>query len=242
MTARDLQEISIRRSQRAKHVRLVVKPAGIELVVPAHVSESQALGFLQQHRAWAERRLTEIRGRASAAKSLPPPPLESGAKVPFQGCDVPLIVGYHAGTRTKIQKVSDGPFEILLPETSRITEDVLIRSALYAWVQQWMRAEAHRLAQRHGQVLGLLPREIRIKRMTTRWGSCGPRNDINLNWLLAFTPPTVLEYVVVHELCHIRHRNHSQDYWDLVARHLPNWAQERRWLKTQGGELLRRFA
>jgi predicted metal-dependent hydrolase len=105
-----------------------------------------------------------------------------------------------------------------------------------------MRAEVHRLAQHHGQVLGLLPREIRIKRMQTRWGSCGPRNDINLNWLLAFTPPSVLEYVVVHELCHIRHRNHSRDYWDLVSRHLPNWSQERRWLKAQGGELLRRFA
>jgi len=242
VTARELQDVLIRRSQRAKHVRLVIKPAGIELVLPVHVSESQALGFLQQHRAWAERKLTEIRGRVSKVESLPPTPLESGAKVPFRGGDVPLVVGYHAGSRTNIKKVSDGPFEILLPETSQIPEDVQIRSALYAWVRQWMRAEAHRLAQHYGQLLGLLPREIRIKRMTTRWGSCGPRNDINLNWLLAFTPPTVLEYVVVHELCHIRHRNHSQDYWDLVARHLPNWSQERRWLKTHGGELLRRFA
>ena len=77
--------------------------------------------------------------------------------------------------------------------------------------------------------------------MKSRWGSCGPRNDINLNWLLAFAPPAVLEYVVVHELCHIRHRDHSARFWALVAQHLPGWAHERQWLKRQGGELLRRF-
>lgn len=240
---RGLESVSIRRSQRAKHVRLVIKPAGIELVVPPHVNEAQALGFLHQHREWAERKLTEIQGRADSGHRPPPvQPLESGSMLPFQGRDVPLIVGQHTGNRLKIKKLSDGPFEVLLPEISDLPADLQIRSALFVWVKQWMRAEVHRLAQHHGQALGLLPREIRIKRMQTRWGSCGPRNDINLNWLLAFTPPSVLEYVVVHELCHIRHRNHSRDYWDLVSRHLPNWSQERRWLKAQGGELLRRFA
>jgi predicted metal-dependent hydrolase len=240
---RHLENVSIRRSQRARHVRLVIKPAGIELVVPLHVNEAQAIGFLYQHREWAERKLTEIQGRAVADyRSCSSLPLESGSLLPFQGRDVPLIVGQHAGNRLKIKKLADGPFEILLPETSNLSPDLQIRSALFVWVKHWMRAEAHRLAQQHGQVLDLLPREIRIKRMKTRWGSCGPKDDINLNWLLAFTPPSVLEYVVVHELCHIRHRNHSREYWDLVSRHLPNWSHERRWLKAQGGELLRRFA
>jgi predicted metal-dependent hydrolase len=78
--------------------------------------------------------------------------------------------------------------------------------------------------------------------MKTRWGSCGPRNDININWLLAFAPETVLEYVVVHELCHIRERNHSMAFWSLVAKHLSNYAQERRWLHAHGAGLMHRFS
>ncbi len=233
-----LQNVSIRWSQRARRVRLVVKPAGIELVLPPHVSESEAMGFLSQHCEWAERKLTEVRGQDKPGSA----PLGSGSQVPFQGRDVPLIVYEHAGSRLKIKRMQDGSFEILVPPISSISVDQQIRSALFVWVKQWMRVEAGRLAQQHGLMSGLRPREIRIKRMKTRWGSCGPQNDINLNWLLAFTPPSVLEYVVVHEICHIRHRNHSRDYWDLVSQHLPDWRHERQWLKFQGGELLRRFA
>jgi predicted metal-dependent hydrolase len=78
--------------------------------------------------------------------------------------------------------------------------------------------------------------------MTTRWGSCGPKGDININWLLALAPESVLEYVVVHEICHLRERNHSAAFWALVAQHLPHYAKERAWVKAHGGALMRRFA
>ena len=233
--------LAIRLSQRARQVRLVVKPTGLELVVPLAVSEAQALRFYQQHRDWAERKLTEVQGRAL----LQPPEtnalLVTGGTIPFQGRDTPLRVTRHAGDRISITQSAAGVFEIALPSVV-VAEEAQVRSALFAWVKRWMGQEAARLAHLHGEPSGLLPRAIRIKRMQTRWGSCGPRNDINLNWILAFTPPAVLEYVVVHELCHIRHRNHSAEYWSLVAQHLPAWPQERHWLKQQGGALLRRFA
>jgi predicted metal-dependent hydrolase len=237
--------ISLRRSARAKHVRLVVKAGGAELVLPSGVSEAQGLAFLERHRAWAERKIQEIQERL---KSPLTPEVEEwpGAvhTVPFQGRTVPFLVRQNPnpGTRVRIVRQAEGPFEITLPCSTTMPSSQLIRSALFAWVKQWMRAEAHSLAVRHGEAQRLLPRDIRVKRMTSRWGSCGPRNDINLNWLLAFTPPTVLEYVVVHEICHIRHRNHSPEYWDLVSSLMPDWPAQRLWLKNHGGELMRRFA
>jgi hypothetical protein len=182
-----------------------------------------------------------MQGRVAAVRAQPPVRLTSGSTVPFQGCEVPLKVQRHSGPRVRITRLGDGPFEITLPAASRETEDVQIKTALLAWIKNWMRREAEQLAWRHGQVSGLVPRAIRVKRMKTRWGSCGPANDINLNWVLAFAPPTVLEYVVVHEICHIRHRNHSRDYWALVSQHLPGWPCERAWLKRHGGALLLRF-
>jgi predicted metal-dependent hydrolase len=131
---------------------------------------------------------------------------------------------------------------LCLPEGLGETRDGLALSAFQAEAKRWLRGQATLLAGRHAPRFGLAPRGIRVKRMKTRWGSCGPRGDININWLLALAPEPVLEYVVVHELCHIRERNHSPAFWSLVAQHLPGYAEERRWLKSHGGELMRRFS
>lgn len=228
---------TLRRSPRAKRLRLVVKSAGLELVVPPAMEEAKALEFLHRHRDWAAGKWAELRSRE--LEPTAPRLLGSGETVPFQGREVPLLIREEPGRRTRIE--FDGRFVITLPPGSPAQTHQRALAALLAWVKNWLSGEAGRIAHQHGARFGLHPREIRVKQMKSRWGSCGPRNDINLNWLLAFTPPSVLEYVVVHELCHIRHRDHSARFWALVAQHLPGWAHERQWLKRQGGELLRRF-
>lgn len=228
---------AVRYSQRAKHLRLVVKPDGVELVVPPSIGETRALEFLHRHRGWAERKALELQARMAAAGQ--PQRLENGSTVPFRGREAPLLVSESTGRRGRIE--FDGSFRIKVPPGSPGQVEQFVRKALFVWVKNWLCGEAGRIVVRQAGLSGLQPREIRIKRMKSRWGSCGPRNDINLNWLLAFAPPSVLEYVVVHELCHIRHRDHSAHFWELVACHLPDYAQERQWLKRNGAELLQRF-
>ncbi|MDD5272957.1 MAG: M48 family metallopeptidase, partial [Methylovulum sp.] len=100
------------------------------------------------------------------------------------------------------------------------------------------RSQVMQLTHQHGAKRQLLPRSVIIKTQKSRWGSCGIHNDININWLLIMAPPEVLEYVVVHELCHIQVRNHSAQFWALVAEHLPDYQSPRQWLKQQGGDLM----
>ncbi len=237
MTHDSRPSCKLRYSSRAKRLRLVVKATGAELVVPPSIGEDQALAFLDRHRGWAERKLAELRARS--APVVQAPSLRTGTTVPFQGREVPLAIGEAAGRRIRVE--FDGGFLISLPPGTPEQRDQRARLALFAWIKEWLLREAGLIAARHAGHYGLRPREIRVKRMKTRWGSCGARGDINLNWLLAFAPPSVLEYVVVHELCHIRHRDHSAAFWNLVARHLPGWQEERQWLKRNGGELLRRL-
>jgi predicted metal-dependent hydrolase len=96
------------------------------------------------------------------------------------------------------------------------------------------KTEVMRFIELHAKKYHLYPRFIRIKTQKSRWGSCGIHNDINLNWLLVLAPPQVMEYVVVHELCHIKERNHSQKFWHLVKLHLPDYQIQRNWLKKEG--------
>ena len=94
------------------------------------------------------------------------------------------------------------------------------------------------VAQEEAGLIGVEYRRIRIGGQRTLWGSCSPRGTLSFNWRLVLAPPEVLDYVVVHELCHLRVPNHSRRFWELVERHRPHWRQQREWLRVHGPELL----
>lgn len=78
---------------------------------------------------------------------------------------------------------------------------------------------------------------ITVRGQKTRWGSCSSRGTLSFNWKLMLAPPAILDYVVVHELCHLTHMNHSREFWQAVERVLPDYKERRRWLREHGDEL-----
>jgi predicted metal-dependent hydrolase len=86
--------------------------------------------------------------------------------------------------------------------------------------------------------LGVGYGRVQIRDQRTRWGSCSARGTLSFNWRLALAPFEVLDYVVVHELCHLREPNHSPRFWRLVASRRPGWPRQRDWLTAHGPELL----
>jgi predicted metal-dependent hydrolase len=94
------------------------------------------------------------------------------------------------------------------------------------------------LAEEEAGRIGVSYRRIRIGAQRTRWGSCSPRGTLSFNWRLVLAPPDVADYVVVHELCHLRVPNHSRSFWKLVEQHRPHWRDQRAWLREHGAELL----
>ena len=83
----------------------------------------------------------------------------------------------------------------------------------------------------------IMPNSIKIKAQKTRWGSCTYKNDLALNYKLIMAPPDVLDYVVVHEMCHMEHKNHSKNFWNRVSSIMPDYKDKRNWLKEHGGKL-----
>jgi predicted metal-dependent hydrolase len=94
------------------------------------------------------------------------------------------------------------------------------------------------LAEEEAERLGVVYERIRIGGQRSLWGSCSSRGTLSFNWRLVLAPIEVLDYVVVHELCHLRVPNHSQRFWTLVGRHRPHWREQRAWLREHGPELL----
>ena len=90
-------------------------------------------------------------------------------------------------------------------------------------------------------LVGVSYRSISVRSQRSKWGSCSSAGGLSFNCLLLLAPPEVLDYVVVHELCHRKEMNHSPRFWAEVSRVLPGWAVQRRWLKEHGGALLARL-
>jgi predicted metal-dependent hydrolase len=94
------------------------------------------------------------------------------------------------------------------------------------------------LVDEEATALGVVPAGIRIRDQRTRWGSCSPNGSLSFNWRLVLAPFEVLDYVVVHEVCHLREANHSRRFWRLVESRRPGWREQRSWLNEYGPELL----
>jgi len=94
------------------------------------------------------------------------------------------------------------------------------------------------LVEEEGPHIGVAPKRIQIRDQRSRWGSCSTRGTLSFNWRLVLAPFDVLDYVVVHELCHLREANHSRRFWRLVEQRRPGWRAQRDWLHEHGPELL----
>ncbi|TCA83711.1 M48 family peptidase [Rhizobium leguminosarum bv. viciae] len=217
----------LRRSSTAKKASLTVTPQSFELLVPEGATESQIEAVLHRRRAWILATARHMQQRANAQTRVYQ--FVSGAKIPYRGRMTKLTIEPFDGSLVEVSFRSG--FQIRKPQTlSPDSADAVIESALRLWLKRRVRDDARDFIRRHGDRHGLKPRGVQIKDQKHVWGSCGQDRQINLNWHLIFAPKPVLEYAVVHEMCHLKHRNHESEFWNLVGRILPDWETRKAWL------------
>lgn len=231
-------DYTIRRSQRAKKARIIVTAEKIEVVAPIGISERKIRDFVKQNHNWVETTRDKVKENKKNIKKLAPEQYKNGVFVPFKGKQAKIQL--HQSSTNKIQiELEQDKINVFLPtEIFSGNNSEVIRLALIDWMKQQACKAVENSVKLYAKKYNLYPRYIRVKTQKSRWGSCGIHNDINLNWLLILAPPEVLEYVVVHELCHIKERNHSAKFWLLVEQHFPSYQKQRNWLKKNGSSLV----
>jgi predicted metal-dependent hydrolase len=211
---------SIRRSERARRVRVTVDPArGVEVVLPRRAAEREAAAVIGELRPWIERRVAELeRARIVVAAR--------GNTVPFLGESLRLIA--QAGRR----RVSRRGNQLLVPAAAAERATALERWYRRAARQEIVPRLDHACAQAGTAYSGLT-----IRGQRTRWASCSPAGAMSFNWRLMLAPAAVLDYVVWHEVCHLEVMDHSPRFWELLSRRCPGYREQARWLKRHGATL-----
>jgi predicted metal-dependent hydrolase len=221
---RPLPVVSIRESARARRLTIKIAPgAQPEVVVPPGTGDREIERLLRRHRDWIARKTAE----AEQVAARPALGLDRAGFAWLHGAAVPIE---HRGGVKSTARLGQG--RLLVggpPERAPVA------------IERWYRREARpRLAaatRREARQLGLRPRRLTIRDPKTRWGSCSPEGSLSFSWRLLLAPREILDYVVVHELCHLRELNHSRRFWALVADARPGYEAQRRWLDRHGGEL-----
>jgi predicted metal-dependent hydrolase len=203
----------VRISRRARRLSMRVFPGGrVEVVVPPGVGIPAIERFVSQHRDWAERRAHEFALLVPDAGQRRPASVELA--LPGRRWEV----DYQSGTRTSIAERGDGMLRV---RTANGT-DPQVSQALLRWLAGVATRElGARLDQTAGEI-GIGYSRMHLRRQRTRWGSCSSAGTISLNVCLMFQSPAVVRYLMVHELCHRVHMNHSKRYWQLVESFEPH--------------------
>ena len=221
----------VRSSSRARRLRLTVQPDGVEVVVPTRVPAREVSSFIDSHRGWIFDKVEKY--RALNARHGGAERLEDGALIPFRGEPTPLAITMADRVHPKVVE-GDG-FRLELPRRLPVdAQDAAIEQALIRHLKRQARSDAEMAIERFGPPHGLVPSGLHIKDQKRLWGSCTHAGVINLNWRLILAPIDVFDYVVVHELCHLRHRHHQPPFWRAVGEVMPDFERHRRWLKDNG--------
>jgi len=211
----EAESLVIRESRRARRLILqLLPPYTLELVVPRGTRPREIEAFLTENRAWLERARLEMRSRYPEAQRGLPERVELTA----------------IGRRWRVEYLHDAkvrPRRRVYHDRLQLTVPRANHRAASQLLRQWLMSEARQHLKswlwREAEAMGLTPAKVQIRTQRTRWGSCSGKGTISLNAGLLFLEPPVARYLLVHELCHLRHLDHSQRYWKLVERFEPGY-------------------
>ncbi len=209
------QVVFIRQSRRAKRLILqMIPPYTLELVVPRGTRPREVGEFLSSNRRWIERAHDELQSRYPEDQQVLPDAVELAA----------------VGRRWNIHYESSAVARPRLhqcPQHLQITTPSHHEGAIHGLLREWLLAQARLYLKpwlaREASLVGVTPHKIQVRNQRTRWGSCSPLGNISLNASLLFLDPAVVRYLLIHELCHLRHLDHSTRYWRCVARFEPDY-------------------
>lgn len=218
-------EYDVRHSSRATKPRIDVDLQGVTVVVPDS-RQVQPADLLERHADWL---LEKHREYETYREKIPERRHEAGETFPYLGDPHEVVV-----ERRSASRVVDGTLRL----AQHHVDDTSVRRALETLYRRKAREAFERFAEQYAAAMDVEYGRIEVRNQQTKWGSCSSSGTLSLNWRLVLAPIEIVEYIVVHEVAHLREPNHGDDFWALVEAHDPDYRAHKQWLEENSLQLI----
>mgnify|MGYP006438718121 FL=1 len=216
-------QVEVIRTDRKRSASISLSNDLVKVIVPSTLSDNRIRDLVRKRTPWIQQKLQEQSDRPSPISKE----FVSGETVPYLGKNYRLKV--LKGNSPSI-KMHLGYLEVTVLEGDSDSK-TSIRLLLTDWYKSHAERRLIEKTKRFAKVIGVKPNSVCVRDYKSRWGSCSAQGDVSYNWRIILAPHSIVDYVVVHELCHMLEHNHSSKYWKHVERHVPKWRECREWLK-----------
>jgi len=222
---------TLRKSSRKSIGISIDKYGKITVAVPNKVSEAYVKEVLRKKSSWI---IGKITGIEASAQNFSPKVFNEGEIYPYLGKMYCLKLIEDNQLKRPGIRLGKESLEIYYKAPK---EPELLRDTLKQWyVSKFISLLEERIGF-YSKLIGVAPGRVTVREQKTRWGSCSSKGNLNFNWKLILAPIEVVDYVIVHELCHMKELNHSTKFWSLVGSICPKYMEYRKWLKENGNNL-----
>lgn len=214
-----------------KTIGICIRQGDVIVKAPFGISKEQIHPLILAKGDWILRKLQE---NESIWKQREEKLYKDGECIKFRGKDITLRVIVTSSKKSTAVLEGD---ELLITTANDQPESIMaiIKGWYYEMARERFKERVEYFAREFAQVN--MPNRIRIKDQKTRWGSCSSKGNVNFNYRIIMAPDEILDYIVVHELSHLKHMNHSKDFWNEVGRILPDYQRLRLWLRKNQNTL-----
>lgn len=215
-------DYTIKRHPKRKRLALLVTDNGVEVRAPLHVNERSLHQWVREQSLWVEKQL-----KTKELRQQQKPTIENGNTICFLGRDYTLHISQH--NHNQVVEVSE---QLHVHHTTKQNAHNVFSN--------WLKQEAKLYISERCQELALtlnLQQQVTgigFRKTKSKWGHCTSAGKLQFNWLLIMAPVEVIDYVIIHELCHLTHMNHSKAFWELVGQYCPTYKLQKKWLNDNG--------
>ncbi len=215
--------------RKRKTVSISVEPPKSVLVVaPDGMPEEEIKDIVKSRGAWIVQKLFEFRNIEAKKVNRE---FVNGESFMYLGRNYSLQIHVDKtlGNSSEV-KLFRGKFHVYVKEKS----DALIKNAMEAWFRQKTEEQVKKRIKYYQKFFSKEPTAIKVKEQKKRWASCTSNDEVLFNWRCSMAKATAIDYIVVHEMCHMYYKNHSKEFWDLVASVMSDYESRKEWLRDYG--------
>lgn len=213
-------EIVIKHTKRKTVSFKILRYKCVQVTAPYFLSEGNIIDIINKNISWIEKNIDKNITQKKERKYL------NGDIIPYKGQGYTL-------------KIKEGNREVIIdPSNFVINLSCKTKDEAKGIILNWYKKQAEEYIKNkvkyYEEILGVKSANIRIKNQNTLWGSCSSKRNLNFNLKIIMAPINIIDYVIIHELCHIKHMNHSLEFWKEVEKIIPDYKEKRTFLKNYG--------